>query len=620
MLLPVLYRRILFGFSASDKRRGILAQTFRRKKLALSIVNANLIAFLRKVARDGRIADVVNPLLLLAAFGYFYSHQIRFAWTRDDGALLLLAALYKPSQYFFDVGFVHGVSPSNFYTPWLILNYDLNAWLFGDHVNGYYWHQLVSMAIAVALSYRAMRLFVMPGAALIGSAIFAWGVPVLFATQELMVIHYVEGLCFAQIAVIGSAIWLQRGLRWWLWIALTFYLASLFCKEVYFPLPALLFALPFGDFKRRLHLAGYLAVIGLLYLAWRYYALGAIADGHSGQLEISTMARNLFIASRVVELFWGPQLGPVYGFVLGASIAFAVFRQQRNWPMLGFVLGCLVAGSVPLLPLQPSSLAAPNRLVFFAWWLTALVLVTTVCALFKHRPTHTALLLVLFVLFEFHNVKARAEFAAQRDADLVNRLYAELASSKASDSFALDSLERSYLSNVLNGFQRTYRLRGWHGANGLLVPIEDLAAEQPLLPRAAILAGPRPEVNAELAAKRAALCTEAIAATFEFDSLRQLVYWRGQASTNGVLKVMFKISEENWQVKGASMPNGFGPLGRDYWHFRAKPGMGSKIFWPNQNMDFEFRVWFKSDGGCLTASPPLRFSPASQPVFSWRSN
>lgn len=587
--------------------------------LALSITNANPLAFLRSVVREIRTADVANPLLLVAAVLIFYSHQVRFAWTRDDGALLLLAALYKPSQYFFDLGFVHGVSPSNFYTPWLILGYDFNAWLFGDRVSGYYWHQLASMAIAVALSYRVMRLFAAPGAAFAGSAIFAGGMPVLFVTQELMDIHYVEGLCFALLAVVASANWLRHGQRRWLWTALAFYFAGLLCKEVYFPVPALLLALPFGNFQRRLHLAGYLAVIALLYLGWRYFALGAIAHGHWGQLEISTMGRNLFVASRGAELFWGAQAGRVYGLILGASMAFAVFGRKRNWPLLWLVLGCLAVGSVPLLPLQPSEFAAPNRLLFFAWWLTVLLLVATVCALLTNRLAQTGLLLVLFMLFEVHNVKARAEFVAQRDGDLLNRLYAELTASRSSDFFALDSLEQSYLSNMLNGLQHAYRVRGWPGAEGLLVQREDFAAPQRLLTHPATRAESSARASTALAENRTMLCKEPIAATFEFDPLRQIIYWRGQAATPGVWKVVFKISEENWQVKGASMPNGFGPLGLSHWRLLAKPGLGSKIFWPVQGQDFEFRVWFKSDSGCLTTSPPLRFSPASEPVFSWRS-
>jgi hypothetical protein len=69
------------------------------------------------------------------------SQALNGYWRFDDGAHLMFATEYSPSQYFFNPVVTRAFSGANI-TPWNVFFYDLNLSIFGFHPAGFYFHLL----------------------------------------------------------------------------------------------------------------------------------------------------------------------------------------------------------------------------------------------------------------------------------------------------------------------------------------------------------------------------------------------------------------------------------------------------------------------------------------------
>lgn len=562
--------------------------------------------------------EMVLPFLLVFAYLIVYANQLNFSWTTDDGGLMLLAAQYSPFQYFFDIGYIHGVSPVNFFTPWLVFAYDLNAWLFGANVQGYYFHQLASVALIVWLSYHFFSLFTSKWHAFWGTAIFIAGIPVLVVTQELMDIHYVEGLGFALGSLIGAVYWLRGGKRGFGGLSVVCYCLALCCKEIYAPLPLIMLVLPCGSIRSRLCLVGALSVPGLFYVALRLIALGALADGYTVHF-VGSWHNGILIVSRAFHYFWSTPLARLLAAALLVQLM-ALLLFQRNWKLVLLVMGCLVAGFFPLMFLDAAQIGDSGvRALFFPWWLNVFVITLLIFNLHKKRRLQHILLLGVLSLAVVSNWSQHERFWGLYHGGLVT-LYQTIQRSAPADYFVLDGLENQYPANMLNSFQLAFRLRGWPGANGRLVAAGDIIADAQTAPgkeagSSKLDPAEWAKLSASFIAAHGPLSGEPITVSFEYDSLRHLLYWRGHAQTQGTWVVTYKISPDNWITKGASLAPGLGFVGPGGWH---SPG-GTKIFWPAKTQPFQFRVWFKSQDGRMSVTPLLQFSPAATPTYVWHS-
>lgn len=304
------------------------------------------------------------PLLLAIVTIVIHHSALNGFFRHDDGWHLGFAACYAPWEYFFVPGITREHSYANL-TPWNPLTYDVNLMLFGLNPVGYYAHQIVSIWLVAYMSYFLLRLWVGIGWAIIGAMLFLVGVPTIYIAQELMTGHYLEGLIFACITIYGFVRAIRGDGNHWLALGVLGYILACTCKEIYVPLPVLLFALPESNWKKRLRFVAPFLVVTFLYLYWRAVVLGTVIGGYEDGDTGFSLSKILLTYIKLPTLLFRDNL---LGYLALTALATLLFL---NTPRRGWLL-VIVATSVALLPLAPLTILTPNRYLFAVWWAVAL--------------------------------------------------------------------------------------------------------------------------------------------------------------------------------------------------------------------------------------------------------
>ncbi|MBI5255463.1 MAG: hypothetical protein HY855_03110 [Burkholderiales bacterium] len=306
-------------------------------------------------------------LCLAAAFA-LYGAALRNPWCCDDPQILLHALRYAPHEYFLVPEAWRALIPYSL-TPWLSAVYDLDHTLFGLRPAGHYAHQVLTIGCCAALLWQLARVWVGPGAAAAGAALFLLGTPIAQASQMLMVRHYTEGLAFYLLALLLAARRLRGGPAWLLPLAGLAYAVAASAKEVYLPLGLVPLLWPLGSVAQRLRAALPFVVVMLLYVPWRWFMLGEAVGGYTpgGGLARLPPAQLAQALAGLPALVWTlPLLGA--GAWL-ATLALGLAAAQRPGLALlraGVVLALLLAPLLPLVRLP--GLVTGNERYLVALW------------------------------------------------------------------------------------------------------------------------------------------------------------------------------------------------------------------------------------------------------------
>src|SRR5579863_6747912 len=232
-----------------------------------------------RTVRRSSLPDLVAAAALVAAVLLLDLRSLHLWWSHDDFFNLHFVTDHRPWEYCFDPR-VWRLLPMRLLTPLLFLSLHLDLRLFGADPLAFHAHQLAAATLAFLAFYAALRLWLPPAPAALGTGLALAGAPTLSLVQLVMARHYLEGLLLAAVAVICFGRGLARQRRWWLYLSALCYLAACLAKEIYVPL-VLLFPLaaPGGAGRRLRAAAPHLAVFAL-YLGWRLYMLGTLGGGN----------------------------------------------------------------------------------------------------------------------------------------------------------------------------------------------------------------------------------------------------------------------------------------------------------------------------------------------------
>ncbi|MBU0748957.1 MAG: hypothetical protein KKH21_06165 [Gammaproteobacteria bacterium] len=303
------------------------------------------------------------------------------SWRFDDPQMLEFAAnqsivesFYKPNVWK-ELG-------APFFTPLLTLSYWIDHQIFGLDPWGYYLHQVAAMALAVMLSYAKIKdnisaaPFRKAWAAICG-ILFISGMPAFVVTEQVMTRHYIEGLCLALISFHLH----QRGTRVAIIFSALFYLLAILAKEIYIPLPFILFYTHWSRDRETTSSLTRVAWHGFflaLYALWRVYMLNGIG-GYSSQLIPSLEQFLNFLEAGISIVFFDG----VFGVVAAAIIFTYVLKKkaEQNWSTM-YLLSVAALSALPLLPAIasiPSDMGTPyfifHRYFFLPWWLLCMALI-----------------------------------------------------------------------------------------------------------------------------------------------------------------------------------------------------------------------------------------------------
>jgi len=313
---------------------------------------------------------LVGLVLLVIAGVYttWLANTANADWRWDDTQILLTLDRYSLAALFLDPQAWQTFSVANL-TPWLLLSYRLDWWLFGLQPDAFYQHQVVAILLVCVMLYLCLRLWLRREFAVAGVLLFLSGPPVAYLSQQLMTRHYLEGMIFMLAALYCHVRYLRgHDSRYWIVAGLA-YLLAITAKEIYVPLPLLLLVLPEGNWRLRLRaFLPFLALI-VLYVLWRTLMLGSVG-GYSTGMNLLNPG---FLLAAGVSLARIPQLlfADLWWLVavLMALPAVGYFRagQGRAWRavlILGLVIG-------PLLPVVDApGISSADRYLFLPWVLT----------------------------------------------------------------------------------------------------------------------------------------------------------------------------------------------------------------------------------------------------------
>jgi len=308
-------------------------------------------------------------LLLGLAVWLLHGSALQGFWRVDDPLILLYISEHpSPPGYFFSPGQWQALGVP-FFTPWLTLDYWLDANLFGLVPRGFYLHHLIMIWATALMSYLLLRSPLGHFWAGAASILFLAGGPSLIVAQQLMSRHYVTGLLFMLLAL---HFWLQARGRVWSWqlgVAAACYLAAMLNKEVYAPLPLVLLFLGQGSLRQRLAALAPFALTALGFVLWRRAMLGTAMGGYGALTGPREWLGSL---TNLPEALLGP--GLLAPLALTALLLGCFWLFRRSAPLL------LAAGlgiTLPFLAVRVSADVLDLRYLFLPWWALCCLLAAT---------------------------------------------------------------------------------------------------------------------------------------------------------------------------------------------------------------------------------------------------
>jgi hypothetical protein len=291
-------------------------------------------------------------------------------WSNDDFYQLRFVTQYRAWEYALRPEVWH-LLPNGMFTPLLFVSLELDRALFGIDPRAFYLHHLLVVDLAFLVLYALLRQWLPAGWAGFGTGLALVGTPVALSLQLLMTRHYLEGLLPAALSVLLFARWFAGDARprsGRLWASAALYLLAALAKEIFVPLPGLLFFLMPGRTAERLRrLAPHLVALAV-YLAYRVYLVAQPFRIYGWAVETEDLPRLACeLPGKVGGLILGgiSPAGLLLALGLGVSLA-GIARFGRR----GIVL-CAVGLGLALLPILPVSNQVEPRFALLPWLLLA---------------------------------------------------------------------------------------------------------------------------------------------------------------------------------------------------------------------------------------------------------
>ncbi|MEM7202515.1 MAG: hypothetical protein AAF628_19745 [Planctomycetota bacterium] len=321
------------------------------------------------LAREPRVLAWL-PLILLVALSFaLHRDALRLPWLMDDPLLLDAAAFESISGFFFSPESLRRVS-ANFFTPMFATSIAVDYLAFGLEPSTFYARQLLSLGLLAAGLYYVL----LPrgrAAAWTAALLFSFSPAAAVCARLVMLRHYIEGGCFALLAVLLLQRAASRRGRGWLTAqaAGVAYLVAMLYKETYVPLGLAAPWLVSGAWAVRRSLCAPMLVALAIYVPWRLDMLGTLG-GYGGDPSF-LVDPGVWGASGVAVLgmlggasrpfgSWTPE-----GMAAAVVLVLTAVRLGRGRARVGWaVLTALgLASLVPILPSLAAGEVADYRLV-----------------------------------------------------------------------------------------------------------------------------------------------------------------------------------------------------------------------------------------------------------------
>ncbi len=349
--------------------------------------------------RKTRIA--LSLIGLIAAFLALNLKTLNWSFAIIDSPILLSQAiLYSPLEYFTSPSKYQYMSFNNL-TPWSSLSWDIDYNLFQLESFGFRFHQLVSLAAMMSVVYLILYRMTR---AILNTSIFCLAIMTVPATfsvgDDLTCRHYLEGMVFCLLSFYCAQLFNAKQQLAWLAFSVFFYVLSITAKEVYIPLPGILFCLYSGNFRRRVLLVSPYAAVLMAYIAWRFYMLGGIGGYSVGQAAPLTPDQHPLSLSEIAlrlgsSLFENPAgslaVLAIFAFVLAVN-----FQKLDLSKRFGLLIGASGL-ALPILALLPTmALGIIDSRWLFATSVAGLLFFSYLCSTTESK-TLTALVYVVIL-------------------------------------------------------------------------------------------------------------------------------------------------------------------------------------------------------------------------------
>lgn len=237
--------------------------------------------------------------------------------------------------------------PFKMYTPLQFASYKVDLHFFGVNARLWYVHQLISLSAAAAALFALLRLWWRRSFATIGTALFVCNPQVLGWAGLLMARQYIEGFVFACVAITLYGRYLRQKRLPLLVIAVSTYAIACLCKEVFVPLPILLFLMPESTSRESARSVLPFLAVTALYLALREAMLGTFFGGYGWAVPADERVRFYARAPfRILFAAFAPL--KLWLAVAAGTCVFCVRRPLR-------IVGLAIAACVLILPILPVS-------------------------------------------------------------------------------------------------------------------------------------------------------------------------------------------------------------------------------------------------------------------------
>lgn len=317
----------------------------------------------------------------------------------DSPILLAQAVQYSPLEYFTSPHAYSFLSYNNF-TPLVTASWDVDYTLFGLEPQGFRIHQLIALGILLGLIY--LLLYQLSNSVL-STTLFcftAMTMPSAYFVLDVMVNrHYIEGMIFSIMCFMLFTRYCRGGGIVWLLASAACYAVSITAKEVYIPLPGILFFLYEGNFLQRVRRILPFAITLALYLGLRLYIIGGAGGYSSADASIDLLGNTALLGTVMLQVVAGLLPHPVQSFLivgLFLVLFIAQVRRMNFTSTMALLIGLfgLLLPMLALLPLLAAGIVLP-RWVFAP----AVVLILYLAYLCSGTPYRKLALLVYFIAF-----------------------------------------------------------------------------------------------------------------------------------------------------------------------------------------------------------------------------
>lgn len=288
------------------------------------------------------------PLLLAVLPLLIFHASLREGLSLDIPLFLQQAILYSPLEYFFDPYAYRHISRFNL-TPLITLSYHLDYWLAGINPLFSHLHNLLSAGLMLALGYLfLLRIGISRLSALLCMLAFLVMPSFNTAAVALNTRHYTEGMIFSLLSVLAMLQYYASPHKALPWLSALCYLLACSAKEIFAPLPMLLFfATPGGLLPKARSIVPH-AIAALLYLCWRIYMLGGTPEVYQKNADMTLHIQ----AMAVLRYFFTAFSLPLSLYSYAILLLLCMWRLLRSSPRtVLLVIAAFLAVCLPLLSL-----------------------------------------------------------------------------------------------------------------------------------------------------------------------------------------------------------------------------------------------------------------------------